>query len=123
MAIKAVPAAGTVVDGVDAAPALLAAQSWKLTKGQPSAEEVAALAVVLSAVLSARTAEAVREAEQEYEARCRWTPSAAQRRAATSWAAPAAPSSSRTCPCSWPTTNTFRTSATSATAPTACTPT
>ncbi|MGW0395760.1 hypothetical protein ACWDYJ_33800 [Streptomyces sp. NPDC003042] len=71
---------------------ILAAPAWRITSGSPDAHEVAALAVALSAVLAARTAEAIRAAEDEQErAAARWTPSAARRRAATSWAAGAQP--------------------------------
>ncbi|MDX3350359.1 hypothetical protein PV368_33715 [Streptomyces sp. ME02-6979A] len=75
---------------------ILSAQSWRITSGSPSAEEVAAVAVVLSAAMAA---EAARAAEDERErsgerrrAGVRWLPSAARRRAATSWASPASPS-------------------------------
>ncbi|MEU8775872.1 hypothetical protein [Streptomyces sp. NPDC048606] len=71
---------------------ILSAPAWRITSGSPDAHEVAALAVVLSAVLAARTAEAVRAAEEEQaRAAARWTPSSARRRAATSWAAGAQP--------------------------------
>ncbi|MEV0641007.1 hypothetical protein AB0I77_40025 [Streptomyces sp. NPDC050619] len=74
---------------------VLAAQAWRITSGSPGVEELAAVAAVLSAVMSARAAEARRTAEEEAE-RCRtaapWMPSAARRRAATSWTASPPPS-------------------------------
>ncbi|KOU47988.1 hypothetical protein ADK55_20035 [Streptomyces sp. WM4235] len=85
MAVRAVP---TEPDTSE----FLSAQAWRITSGSPAAEEVAALAVALAAVMRARAAEAIRLAEEEQEqAAARWTPSAARRRAATSWAAGAQP--------------------------------
>ncbi|MFD3680440.1 hypothetical protein [Streptomyces sp. NPDC058613] len=67
-----------------------AAPSWRITSGSPEPEEVAAVAVALSAALAARIAEALDEAREdvatEREA-ARWAPATARRKAATSWTA------------------------------------
>ncbi|MGX1273224.1 acyl-CoA carboxylase epsilon subunit [Streptomyces phaeoluteigriseus] len=63
---------------------LVTAHSWRITSGSPTAEEVAAVAVALSAVLATR---AVRETDSGSRDGARWTPFSARRRTATSWAA------------------------------------
>ncbi|MCX5199594.1 hypothetical protein OOK31_37925 [Streptomyces sp. NBC_00249] len=91
MALRAVPDTGHDT-GRQTSSEILSAPAWRITNGNPDAHEVAAVAVALSAVLAARTAEAIRAAEEEQaQAAARWTPSAARRRAATSWAAGAQP--------------------------------
>ncbi|MET9432165.1 hypothetical protein [Streptomyces sp. NPDC003036] len=88
MAVRAVSAVSDL-------PEEATSQVWRITGGSPTAEEVAAVAAVLSAVLAARAEESVREARERDGGRRRngapWLPSAARRRAATSWAAAPAP--------------------------------
>jgi hypothetical protein len=75
-----------------AATELLTAQSWRVTSGAPSAEEVAAIAAVLSAVLSERATADADDPRGTRRTGAPWRPSAVRRRAATSWAAGASPS-------------------------------
>ncbi|MFD3545833.1 hypothetical protein ACFWUW_09435 [Streptomyces sp. NPDC058655] len=70
--------------------------TWRITSGSPVPEEVAAVAVALSAAMVARLPEAVRdireEEDVEREIAARWSPAAGRRRAATSRAAATRPS-------------------------------
>lgn len=73
-----------------AGPADPAAARWRITSGSPEPEEVAAIAVALSAAMAGRIAEAMDEAREEAAAEreaARWSPAAARRKAATSWTA------------------------------------
>ncbi|WP_411104029.1 hypothetical protein [Streptomyces sp. cmx-4-9] len=71
------------------------AQDWHITRGSPAPEELAAVAVALSAALAARAAlarDGARETEDagpadEAVPPARWRPAAARRRATTSWTA------------------------------------
>lgn len=64
---------------------------WRVVSGSPTAEEVAAVAVALSAVLSARAARASRETGEDSRTGAGWTPFSARRGTATSWAADPGP--------------------------------
>ncbi|MER5526877.1 hypothetical protein ABT075_20130 [Streptomyces sp. NPDC002677] len=64
-----------------------AATSWRITSGAPTAEELAAVAVALSTVLTARTVQAVRETDPDLRNKAPWPLSSTRRRTATSWAA------------------------------------
>ncbi|MEV8039018.1 acyl-CoA carboxylase epsilon subunit [Streptomyces sp. NPDC002742] len=71
---------------VDVSP-VMTAHSWRITSGSPTAEEVAAVAVALSTVLSARASQAPPETGPDSRNSARWTLFSARRRTATSWAA------------------------------------
>ncbi|GAA2425678.1 acyl-CoA carboxylase epsilon subunit [Streptomyces glaucus] len=63
-------------------------QSWRITSGDPTAEEVAAVAVALAGVLAANAAQAAQPTDAGTGRHgARWTPFSARRRTATSWAA------------------------------------
>ncbi|MFJ8114268.1 acyl-CoA carboxylase epsilon subunit [Streptomyces sp. NPDC096132] len=67
---------------------MLTTQSWRIVSGDPTAEEVAAVAVALAGVLAANAAQAAQPTDGDDGGRgARWTPSSARRRTATSWAA------------------------------------
>lgn len=73
-----------------ASPAEPAAVRWRITSGSPEPEEVAAVAVALSAAMAGRIAEAMDEVREEAAAEreaARWAPAAARRKSATSWTA------------------------------------
>ncbi|MFI9723693.1 acyl-CoA carboxylase epsilon subunit [Streptomyces sp. NPDC052396] len=64
----------------------MTARGLRIESGAPSAEEVAAVTVALSAVLAARAAGVAGEGSRDV-AGARWTPAMTRRRAATSWVA------------------------------------
>ncbi|MFF7261193.1 acyl-CoA carboxylase epsilon subunit [Streptomyces sp. NPDC008159] len=67
---------------------MLRGQSWRITSGNPTAEEVAAVAVALAGVLAANAAQGARPADADAGRRgAAWTPFSARRRTTTSWAA------------------------------------
>ncbi|WP_425248147.1 acyl-CoA carboxylase epsilon subunit [Streptomyces sp. NEAU-NA10] len=81
---------GFVTPDVSTTPA---GQSWRITSGSPTEEEVAAVTVALAGVLAANAAQAAQPADVGTGPRgARWTPSSARRRTATSWAAGSLPS-------------------------------
>ncbi|WRZ95441.1 hypothetical protein OHB54_44345 [Streptomyces sp. NBC_01007] len=71
---------------VDVSP-VVTAYSWRITSGSPTAEEVAAVAVALSTVLSARASRAAQVTGSGSRKGARWTLFSTRRRTATSWAA------------------------------------
>ncbi|MET7989209.1 MULTISPECIES: hypothetical protein [unclassified Streptomyces] len=74
-------------DGTAEVTRMVTAHNWRITSGSPTAEEVAAIAVALSTVLSARASGAARETGSDSRTGAYWTPFSARRRTATSWAA------------------------------------
>ncbi|MFD5065814.1 hypothetical protein [Streptomyces sp. NPDC058394] len=66
---------------------MLTAHSWRITSGAPTAEELAAVSVALSTVLTARTVQAAQETGSGFRNKAPWTLFSARRRTATSWAA------------------------------------
>ncbi|MFA3878630.1 acyl-CoA carboxylase epsilon subunit [Streptomyces sp. MMCC 100] len=67
---------------------MLSTRYWRITSGDPTAEEVAAVTVALAGALAANAAQAAQPADAPAGRRgAPWTPFSARRRTATSWAA------------------------------------
>ncbi|QEV42163.1 hypothetical protein CP978_29635 [Streptomyces nodosus] len=66
---------------------MLTITSWRITSGAPTAEELAAVAVALSTVLTQRTVQAARETDPGFRSKAPWPLFSTRRRTATSWAA------------------------------------